>query len=145
MIVIVQQTMKNVSIEGNICSGKSTYIKLLRENSENHINLIERGYHPHMSNTQIDIIIYLSCNPSVCSERSTQKGTPITYELLKHNHIVYETMCDDIVRDNKLSLYKVNSQDDIQTTLACIQDILREMKPLNPIGPTGGYPKKIDS
>lgn len=171
--------MTKIFIDGNICSGKTFYLKLLEKagynvnyeqpmDFHNYCNDIQRysiNYHvqqiykyPHYSTIDNEvqlfenspyilknvygellckknyfdineydtenIIIYLFCIPNVCYERSKNKNQRLSLDYLNQLHIKYEILCDEI--NCPLTLYKINSQEDSESVLNNIIEIIKD-------------------
>ena len=69
-----------------------------------------------------DVIIYLFCNPIVCYERHNLLGSGISLNYIKDLHLRYEIVYDEL--NCPVKLYKVNSQEDEETVLSNLKDIL---------------------
>ena len=147
--------MVRISLEGNICSGKTFYLKLLeKEGIVSHCYETHDIYHEYLQyevkNTEIhlfenspytlkkihgqspesnwtpDIIIYLCCNPIVCRERYMKKNSnEISLEFVKQLHVKCEFVCDEI--NCPIVMYKINSQDNPENVLKCILDIIKHI------------------
>jgi len=141
--------MKRVSFEGNVCSGKTLYLKLLDTNGyhvswnhmanptdprvdlyfyENSPYSIKNVYGMEVEPNWIpDIIIYLYCHPVVCYERSKNRGgSLVEMKHLQGIHLKYEILCDEI--NCPVTLYKINSHEDIESVYKNICDVINSVK-----------------
>jgi deoxyadenosine/deoxycytidine kinase len=76
-----------------------------------------------------DIIIYLTCHPNVCHERSKLREVdPPSLDLVRYIHLKYEIAYDEAVCPVKL--YKVNSQDTPAEVLSCLVEIIKNNTPV---------------
>jgi deoxyadenosine/deoxycytidine kinase len=73
-----------------------------------------------------DVMIYLYCHPSVCHDRLMPAGQVKSDHILDL-HAKYEIACDDLNITDHVKLYKINSQEDIDTVYRSIIDIIKTL------------------
>lgn len=122
--------MTRISIEGTPCSGKLTYLKILEQMGfyvhygppdpapDQMVHIYEHRSNPDQPTWMPDVIIYLYCNPIVCCQRLDE---------LKNLHIRYEFACDELNCPPTTKIYKINAQEDCQSVVNNLTQILRQL------------------